>query len=37
MSVDSKSNVMSFQTWSAASSSGQPLAAFSRMSGPSWK
>ena len=31
------SNVTSFQTCSAASSSGQPRAARSRMSGPSWK
>ena len=37
VSVDSKLKVMSFQTWSAAFSSGQPLAAFSRMSGPSLK
>ena len=35
VSVDSKSNVMSFQTSSAAFNSGQPLAASLRMSGPS--
>src|SRR5205823_4534837 len=37
VSVDSNSNVTSFQTCSAASSSGQPRAARWRMSGPSWK
>jgi hypothetical protein len=36
VSVDSNSKLMSLQTSSAAFSSGQPLAARARMSGPSW-